>query len=38
MIKESYSNSNNLADATRIFVNRIFSEYGLIILDANDKN
>ena len=37
MIKESYSNSNNLADATRIFVNRIFSEYGLIIVDANDK-
>ena len=37
MVKKAYSSSNNLADATRIFVNKIFQEFGLIIIDANNS-
>lgn len=33
----AYVNHNNLADATRYLANELFKEYGLVIIDANDK-
>lgn len=36
-MKEAYQVGRNLADATRILVHRIFSEYGLLILDGDDS-
>ncbi len=36
--KEAYLNHDNLADATRFLAHKLFDEYGLIILDANDKS
>ncbi|MDN3492487.1 bacillithiol biosynthesis cysteine-adding enzyme BshC [Winogradskyella bathintestinalis] len=36
--KEAYLNHNNLADATRYLANELFAEYGLVILDADDKD
>ena len=36
-IKETYSIGNTLSQATRILVNLLFSEYGLIIIDGDDK-
>lgn len=38
LFKESYLNHSNLADATRFLANELFGEYGLVILDADDKN
>ena len=38
IIKNSYVNSNNLSDATRKFVNELFKEYGLLIIDPNNKH
>ena len=35
--KESYLNHNNLADATRFLANKLFGDYGLVILDADEK-
>lgn len=35
-MKEAYVIGRTLADATRRLVNRIFSEYGLLILDGDD--
>lgn len=35
--KHSYGHHDNLADATRFLANRIFSEYGLVIVDGNDS-
>lgn len=37
LFKEAYLNHSNLADATRFVANELFGEYGLVILDANDK-
>lgn len=37
MVKEAYLNSKNLAEATRVLVNKIFKEFGLIIIDANNS-
>jgi bacillithiol biosynthesis cysteine-adding enzyme BshC len=37
LIQKSYSEHNNLSNATRYLVNALFEEYGLIILDADDK-
>ena len=34
--KEAYLNHDNLADATRYLANELFSQYGLVILDADD--
>lgn len=31
-----YKQSKNLADATRIIMNQLFAEYGLVIIDGND--
>ncbi|POY39626.1 bacillithiol biosynthesis cysteine-adding enzyme BshC [Flavobacterium alvei] len=38
MFQESYLNHSNLADATRFLANELFGEYGLVILDADDKD
>ena len=37
LFKEAYVGHSNLADATRYLANELFSEYGLVIVDANDK-
>ena len=37
MLKESYSAGSTLSAATRSLVNKIFSEYGLLILDGDSK-
>lgn len=37
LFQKSYSNHNNLADATRYLANELFSEYGLVIIDGNDS-
>lgn len=36
LVKESYLNHTNLADATRHFVNALLGQYGLVILDPNE--
>lgn len=38
MFQESYLNHSNLADATRFLANELFGEYGLVILDADNKD
>ena len=38
MMKEAYRTGNSLAEATRILVNRLFSEFGLLILDGNETD
>ncbi|WP_299116013.1 bacillithiol biosynthesis cysteine-adding enzyme BshC [uncultured Winogradskyella sp.] len=35
---EAYLNHHNLADATRYLANALFGDYGLVILDADDKD
>lgn len=37
LFQKAYLNHNNLADATRFLVNELFGDYGLVILDADDK-
>lgn len=37
LFKEAYLDHTNLADATRYLANTLFGEYGLVILDANEK-
>lgn len=37
MLKEAYKTKNTLTDAIKIFVNRLFSEQGLLILDGDSK-
>ena len=37
LFKKTYLQHDNLADATRYLANELFSEYGLVIIDANDK-
>ena len=36
--KEAYINHNNLTDATRYLANELFGTYGLVIIDADDRN
>ncbi|WP_179018484.1 bacillithiol biosynthesis cysteine-adding enzyme BshC [Winogradskyella forsetii] len=36
--KEAYLNHNNLANATRYLANELFADYGLVILDADDRD
>ena len=38
VFKEAYLKHNTLAEATRYLVNTFFSEFGLVILDGNDKS
>ncbi|WP_312075212.1 bacillithiol biosynthesis cysteine-adding enzyme BshC [Chryseobacterium sp.] len=37
MLKESYQFGKTLTDSIRILVNRLFSEYGLLIIDGDSK-
>jgi len=37
LFKEAYIEHSNLADATRYLANELFGDYGLVIVDANDK-
>lgn len=37
LFKKSYLEHHNLADATRFLANELFAEYGLVIIDANEK-
>jgi len=36
LFKKSYLEHNNLTDATRFLTNELFTDYGLVILDADD--
>ena len=38
LFKEGYLEHNNLADATRFIANKLFGEYGLVIIDADDRD
>ena len=38
LFKKSYLEHSNLADATRYLANELFSDYGLVILDADDAD
>ena len=37
LFKEAYLKHDNLTDATRYLTNQLFSEYGLVIIDGDDK-
>ena len=37
MFKKAYDESENLADATRNYVNELFGEQGLVVIDANNR-
>jgi bacillithiol biosynthesis cysteine-adding enzyme BshC len=37
LFSRSYLNHDNLSDATRYIANELFAEYGLVILDGNDR-
>ncbi|WP_299261248.1 bacillithiol biosynthesis cysteine-adding enzyme BshC [uncultured Aquimarina sp.] len=37
LFKEAYLKHNKLADATRYLANELFREYGLVVVDADDK-
>lgn len=37
LLEESYTKNETLAEATRHFVNRLFGEHGILILDPRDK-
>lgn len=37
LFEEAYLKHTNLADATRYLANELFAEYGLVIVDGNDK-
>jgi len=37
LFSEGYVKQNNLADATRYIANQLFSKYGLVIVDGDDK-
>jgi len=38
LFEKAYMSHSNLADATRYLVNELFGEYGIVILDGNDKD
>lgn len=38
LVHRAYLHSPNLADATRYFVNSLFKQYGLIVLDADQRS
>jgi len=37
LFKSAYLNHSNLAEATRFLANALFKDYGLVIIDANNK-
>ncbi|WP_299184483.1 bacillithiol biosynthesis cysteine-adding enzyme BshC [uncultured Aquimarina sp.] len=38
LFEEAYLHHNSLADATRYLTNELFAEYGLVIVDGDDKD
>ncbi|MCL8536487.1 bacillithiol biosynthesis cysteine-adding enzyme BshC [Chryseobacterium gallinarum] len=38
MLKEAYKNGNTLTEAIKTLVNRLFSEFGLLMLDGDSKD
>ena len=38
LFEKAYLQHNNLADATRVLANELFSDYGLVIIDANNND
>jgi bacillithiol biosynthesis cysteine-adding enzyme BshC len=38
LFEEAYLNHENLTDATRYLVNKLFGEFGLVIIDGDDKS
>lgn len=36
IVENAYLNNDNLADATRVLVNSLFEQYGLVIINADD--
>jgi len=38
LFTEAYLKHNNLTDATRYLANELFSDYGLVIIDGNDRD
>lgn len=38
LFEKAYLENNNLTDAMRYLVNELFGEYGLVIIDGDDKN
>ena len=38
IFQDSYLHNNNLSDATRHLVNELFGDYGLVIIDGDDKD
>jgi len=38
LFSEAYIKHNNLTDATRYLANELFSDYGLVIIDGNDRD
>jgi bacillithiol biosynthesis cysteine-adding enzyme BshC len=38
LFEKAYLMHNNLADATRALANELFADYGLVIIDANNKD
>ncbi|MBQ4820283.1 bacillithiol biosynthesis cysteine-adding enzyme BshC [Aquimarina sp. MMG016] len=38
LFQQAYLNRNTLADATRYLANELFGEYGLVIVDGDDKD
>lgn len=36
LVEQAYLENENLADATRVLVNSLFEQYGLVIIDADD--
>lgn len=38
LVKTAYQEGNNLAQATRIIVHQLFSEYGLLVLDGDHRD
>ena len=38
LFQKAYLHNQNLAEAMRVLVNELFKDYGLVILDGNDKN
>lgn len=37
LFSDAYLKHNNLTDATRYLTNKLFADYGLVIIDGNDK-
>ncbi len=38
LVEKAYLENDNLADATRVLVNSLFEQYGLVIINADDKS